>query len=120
MDWQDDGVEGEDTGLATDKAFTWIREGPPAPPSLQQKRKVQTAEERALKLTAFRQLFDGEPEEARLARAAAAEACWGALSENVKVGATGLGESLHRIWHAAEQCCQSEHRAGQVCSSQRQ
>lgn len=90
MDWHEDALEGEEA-LAVDKAFTLIAEGPSALPARQQKHKSfgETSQlariERDLTLEAFPPAFDGEPQAARLARAAAATACWNALATNIQV-----------------------------------
>ena len=89
MDWQDD-VDEEERGL--DKAFTLIREAPPAlPPKASSKAskasKAPSAAHttRDLQLGAFHELFKGEPQEQRLARAAAAQRCWAHLAGSIQV-----------------------------------
>lgn len=51
---------------------------------------------RALQLGAFEELFRGEPEEQRLARAAASARCWDVLAANMQVRAAGRQGSLCR------------------------
>ncbi|KAL4437146.1 hypothetical protein ABPG75_004285 [Micractinium tetrahymenae] len=90
MDWQDDAMEGEEGALAVDKAFTLISEAPSPVAARQHKHKGSGAAsevariERGLTLEAYPPRFEGEPEAARLARAAAATACWDALAANIQ------------------------------------
>lgn len=84
-------MEGEEGVLAVDKAFTLMAEAPSPLPARQHKHKssgcVSQLEriERGLTLEAFSPTFDGEPETARLARAAAANTCWDAMAANIQV-----------------------------------
>ena len=84
--------EGEDVALNTiDKAFRILNEGPPSLAGRAVRRhQVHTQQWAAathkLTLAAFPPVYPGEPEECRLQRSAAFEACWEQLSSQVKVG----------------------------------
>lgn len=74
MEWHDEGLEEGEECLKF-----WGGTLAPERPA------AAAAHERKLRLGAFPALFKGEPEEQQLARADAAETCWGALSANIQV-----------------------------------
>jgi hypothetical protein len=101
MEWQDD-VDEEERGL--DKAFTLIREAPAALPlkaSKAAKAAPAAGATRDLQLGAFHELFKGEAQEQRLARATAAQRCWDCLAGSIQVRREGPTRVLMCSSHRA-------------------
>lgn len=99
MNWQEDDLEPEGHLAGADKAFTLLHEAPAVPTARQQKSKrdqAPNAEELACKqiLDAHPALYAGEPEEYRMRRADAMQACWQGLSAHIQVS-----RRVQAVWH---------------------
>lgn len=91
MDWREEDLEAEGYAPGADKAFCILHEAPAVPTARQAKAGGKAAGPTAdelgqQKLLAHHPaLYPGEPEEFRLRRAGAHQACWEALTARMQV-----------------------------------